>query len=72
MVFVIYQHESTIGIHEPPPSQTTPPQPTPSGLHRVPALGSLHHTISSHWLSNLHMKLWDSVGEGDDLTENTI
>lgn len=27
--------KSTIGIHESPPSQTTPPNPTPSGLHRA-------------------------------------
>ena len=30
-----------------------PPHPTPLGCHR--ALGSLHHTANSHWLSILHM-----------------
>jgi len=32
-----------------------PPCPIPAGCHRAPALGSLHHTSDSHWLSTLHV-----------------
>ena len=32
-----------------------PPPPNPAGCHRAPALGSLHHTSDSHWLSTLHV-----------------
>ena len=28
------------------------------GCHRAPALGSLHHTSHSHWLSILHMVMY--------------
>ena len=37
------------------PSSHLLPYPTPLGCHRAPALGSLHHTANSHWLSILHM-----------------
>ena len=37
------------------PSSHLLPYPTPLGCHRAPALGSLHHTASSHWLSILHI-----------------
>ena len=40
-----------------PPSQL-PPQPTPLGCPGAPVLGSLCHTVNSHWLSNLHMIIY--------------
>ena len=39
------------GIHMSPPSHLAL-HPTPLGCHRVPDLGSLHHTADFHWLAN--------------------
>ena len=50
-VFVIYQHESAIGIHvypHPEPPSHLPPYPIPWGCPRVPALGALHHASNLH------------------------
>ena len=58
MVYAIHRHEMAIGIHMSPPFYTLshlPPPLTPPGCHRALALGSLHHTANSHWLSILHM-----------------
>ena len=57
-VYAIHQHEMAIGIHMSPPFYTLshlPPHLTPPGCHRALALGSLHHTANSHWLSILYM-----------------
>ena len=56
MGFAVHQHESAIGIHMSPhaePPSHLPPHPTPPGCPRAPALGALHHTLISHWLSIL-------------------
>ena len=37
------------------PLSYLPPHSIPPGFHRALALGSLHHTSNSHWLSVLHM-----------------
>ena len=39
----------------PEPAPHSPPYPIPPCCLRAPALGSLHHTSNSHWLSLLHM-----------------
>ena len=57
-VSAIHHHESAIGIHMSPPSKPLSylyPHPTSLGCHRALALGSLHHTADSHWLSILHL-----------------
>ena len=53
--------EVTSLIHISPSSQTYLPSPSPSyplGYHKAPALGSLHLTINSHWLSVLHIVMY--------------
>ena len=58
MASIIYQHESAIGIcvalPSEHPSRLLPHLILPS-CHRELLLGSLIHTLNSHWLSVLHM-----------------
>ena len=72
MVFAIHQYESAIGIHSSPlshiptptsfPALTPTPTPSPAtnlpGCHRALALGALHHSSLTHWLSILHMVMY--------------
>ena len=58
------QHESIIGTHMSPPSQTCLPFPSPSHPCRPPqspCLSSLRHKATSHWLPILHMVIHISM-----------
>ena len=61
MDFAIHQHESALGMHMSPPSWNAthlPPHPIPLGCHRALALGFLHHTSNTHWLSILYIVMY--------------
>ena len=61
MISAVHQRESAIGLHMSPPSVPPfhlSPHPTCLGCNRAPALGSLHHTANSHWLSILHVEMY--------------
>ena len=61
MLFAIHQYESAIGIHVSAPSEAPSHlllQSISPGCHRAPALGALHHTSNSHWLSILDMVMY--------------
>ena len=62
MIFAIHQHELAIDAHVTPPSpelsSSLPPHSILPGCHRALALGALHHTSNSHWLSILHMVMY--------------
>ena len=61
MVSAIPQDESTMvhicSLPLKPPSHLSP-HPTFLGCHRAPALGFLHHTANSHWLSTAYMVIY--------------
>ena len=61
LIFVMHQHELSIGIHISPPSWTSlwpPTLPHPSRLLQSTGDSFLSHIASSHWLSILHMVLY--------------
>ena len=54
LIFVIHQHELTIGVHMSPSLWISFPSPVhshPSRLLQSPSLSSLNHTANSHWVS---------------------
>ena len=56
--FVVFWHESVIGIHISPRFWTSLPFPSPSHPSRLiqsSCLSFLRHTANSHWLSILHV-----------------
>ena len=57
MVSAIHYHEFAIGIHV----FHLPPHSILPGCYRAQALGALHHTSKSNWLSILHMVMYVSL-----------
>ena len=56
-VSAIHHHELAIGIHV----FHLSPHSILSGCHRAQALGALHYTPQSNWLSILHMAMYVSM-----------
>ena len=57
VVFAIHRHESGMGVHvshHPEPPYYSPPQPTPLGCPRAPALSDPLHVWNLHHSSILH------------------
>ena len=55
LVFAIHQHDSAIGIHMSPPSESSPhlpPHPTPLGCHRASDFSFLHRRADFHLVPN--------------------
>ena len=59
--FAIHSHESSMGIHVSPPSQT-PLHRLPYPIHlccpKAPVLGTLLHALNLYWSSVLHMVMY--------------
>ena len=59
----MHQSQAYLCPLPPEPPSHLPPHPIPPGCHRAPALGSLHHTSYSHWLSGLPMVIYIYVSK---------